>query len=279
MSTQVVQSSNEQLVEQYRKDGYAVARGLFIADEIEVIKETFMAAAKDGPVPGLSELVHHKGGEYSQNDPLRFYPRMLHPHRHPDLPVGRVAMRYMLDRRLQTRLRDLLGEEPWAAQSMFYFKPPGARGQDLHQDNFYLRVRPGNCIAAWIAIDRADAENGGMMCVPKTSELDLICPEASDPAKFFTSHHVEPPPGLKPEVVVMEPGDVLFFNGNVIHGSFPNTSKDRFRRSLICHYLPSSSVEINQSYEVLDFNAVRREVAPATGGGPCGTPHEISDPH
>ena len=28
----------------------------------------------------------------------------------------------------------------------------------------------------------------------------------------------------------MEPGDVLFFNGQVIHGSLPNRSRTRFRR-------------------------------------------------
>ena len=77
----------------------------------------------------------------------------------------------------------------------------------------------------------------------------------------------------------MNPGDVLFFNGSVIHGSHPNASKTRFRRSLICHYLPSSSVEISQFYQVLDFNGVQRSVAAATGGGPCGTPQEISAPH
>jgi ectoine hydroxylase-related dioxygenase (phytanoyl-CoA dioxygenase family) len=33
----------------------------------------------------------------------------------------------------------------------------------------------------------------------------------------------------------MEPGDVLFFNGQVIHGSLPNRSSTRFRRALIAH--------------------------------------------
>jgi ectoine hydroxylase-related dioxygenase (phytanoyl-CoA dioxygenase family) len=155
---------------------------------------------------------------------------------------------------------------------MFYFKPPGARGQDLHQDNFYLRVSPGSCIAAWIAVDDADEENGGMMCVPGTGDLEVACPEKSDPTIFFTTEHVEPPAGKKPEIVKLKAGDVLFFNGSVIHGSYPNTSKDRFRRSLICHYVPKSCIEVARGYHpLLDFegNVVSREFA--TGGGPCGT--------
>ena len=42
--------------------------------------------------------------------------------------------------------RLLLGREPYAAQTMFYFKPPGARGQALHQDQTPLRVQPGTCL-------------------------------------------------------------------------------------------------------------------------------------
>src|SRR6185503_17895244 len=138
-----------------------------------------------------------------------FYPRMMHPHKHPELPlVGPLAMRYMLDERVGAILRELFdGEEPIATQSMFYFKPPGARGQDLHQDNFYLRVKPGTCLAAWVAVDDADEGNGGMMCVPQTADLDIACPEKADPALFFTTEHVEPPPGLSPQMMELKAGD------------------------------------------------------------------------
>jgi ectoine hydroxylase-related dioxygenase (phytanoyl-CoA dioxygenase family) len=34
----------------------------------------------------------------------------------------------------------------------------------------------------------------------------------------------------------MEPGDVLFFGGFTIHGSYPNQTKDQFRRTFIVHY-------------------------------------------
>ena len=61
----------------------------------------------------------------------------------------------------------------------------------------------------------------------------------------FTDLVVEPPPGLTPQMMELEAGDVLFFNGSVIHGSTPNTSADRFRRSLIFHYVPASTVEMS----------------------------------
>ena len=261
---------------QFERDGFLAVRGLISPGEIAQIRATFMDAAADGPVEGLSDLPRSGAA----NDPLSRFPRMMHPHKHEDKAVGRLAMRYMLDPRLRPILADLFGEEPFAVQSMFYFKPPGARGQDLHQDNFYLRVKPGTCMAAWVAVDDADADNGGMMCVPQTSMLDIACPEPSDPALFFTTEHVEPPAGLEPQMMELKAGDVLFFNGSVIHGSTPNTSADRFRRSLIFHYVPESTREISHWYEAMSFEGAAQDIAVNMDGGPCGTTQALpAGPH
>ena len=69
----------------------------------------------------------------------------------------------------------------------------------------------------------------------------------------------------------MKAGDVLFFHGSVVHGSRPNTSADRFRRSLIFHYIPEDSTEIAAFYNPLVRPDRRTTViTEAIGGGPCG---------
>ena len=67
----------------------------------------------------------------------------MQPHRQDE-----ASLKWLIDERLNTAMTGLLGREPFAVQTMFYFKPPGARGQALHQDQYYLRVQPGTCIAA-----------------------------------------------------------------------------------------------------------------------------------
>ena len=269
-------------IAQYHRDGFYIARGLFSAEEVAVIRETFMAQAANGPVEGLSEFRHNGRDAYAAHDPLARYPRMMHPHRHPDKPVGPLAMRYMLDQRVRAVLADLLADEPLAAQSMFYFKPAGARGQDLHQDNFYLRVKPFTCMAAWTAIDDADAENGALAVVPGSHNGELACPEKADSIKFFTTEHVNVPLGMREELAILKAGDVLFFSGSLIHGSYPNVSKVRFRRALICHYVPAGCIEVSQGYRpLLTFDGQEVMRQPATGGGPCGTLQNEADqaPH
>jgi hypothetical protein len=265
----------------YEKDGFLMVRQMFSGDEVKAIREEFMRLADGGPVPGLfhPSMCYLGNGEQAQVDPLARYPRVMHPHRWPQLPVGELSLRYTLDARIGAVLEALLGEEPVAAQSMFYFKPPGARGQALHQDNFYLRVAPGTCMAAWAAIDDADEENGTLMVVPGSHKLDILCPGKADLSVSFSTEFVQIPEGLQEVPVQLKAGDVLFFNGSLIHGSYPNSTEDRFRRAFICHYLPRESAEVHVGYKPLlafDGHEVG-EIANAEGGGPCGTEAPMGD--
>ncbi|MCQ6559473.1 phytanoyl-CoA dioxygenase family protein [Paenibacillus mendelii] len=251
-------------------EGYLVVKGLFSGGDLATIEHTFEVMSNQ-TIPGYFEPDLSSGVD----DPLKRYPRVMHPHR-----FNETAMQYMLHKPVIDVLADLFGEEVLAAQSMFYYKPPGSRGQALHQDNFYLQVEPGNCIAAWTAIDAADEENGGLLIVPKTNHHDISCPDLADANESFTTHYVKPPKDRKAIPAIMDKGDVLFFNGNLIHGSYRNKSKDRFRRAFICHYANESATHISGGYKPLyraDGVIVERE--DSIGGGPCGMEFEVAYPH
>jgi hypothetical protein len=77
---------------------------------------------------------------------------------------------------------------------------------------------------------------------------------------------------LAEQAIDLRAGDVLLFNGSLIHGSYPNTSSDRFRRAMIFHYVPRSTAAMTHWYRqplAFDGNAIK--LGEATGGGPCGT--------
>jgi phytanoyl-CoA hydroxylase len=251
----------KQLKETYDRDGFAVVPSVFSPEEVEEMKENF-------------ERLHGErkafwdDGVRDENDPLFNYPRLVHPHR-----VDENSRRYMLHARVIECLRVLFAEEPVAVQSMYYFKPPGARGQPMHQDNLYLLVEPGTCIGAWTAIDYVDRQNGGMLLVPGTHRGNILCQE-SDPEidkEFFSTNITRIPAGMKAVDCVMNPGDTLFFGGSVIHGSGPNRTKDRFRRSFIGHYAAGSLEKISKFYlPLVRLDGTDVEVAANIGGGVCG---------
>jgi hypothetical protein len=239
--------------------GFRIDRGLLGPAEVASLRAHYDAIHAAGPVPGYFKPA-------ASGDPLARYPRMHHPHRW-DARTREV----LLDRRLWSAAAALLGEEPCAAQSMYYFKPPGGRGQAMHQDAYYLRSRPGTCLAAWIAIDAADAGNGGLSLVPGTQDLALQCPQPADPAVSFSPEEVPVPPGHAVISPRLEPGDVLWFNGLLLHGSDASRSADRFRRSLILHYVGAGTVAIADHYlPLLTGDGAERRIPVAADGGPCG---------
>lgn len=205
-----------------------------------------------------------------EGDPLHDYPRFVQPHRRPDLPAGRATLEWMVNRRLVDIVESLIGPA-LGAQSMFYFKPPSARGQAMHQDNTFLQAFPETCLAVWIALDEVDEENGGLAVVPGSHTVDLMCPEEADREFSFTQWGVQIPEGMTAEQTTLSAGDVLFFHGGVVHGSGSNRSTDRFRRSLVLHYVPASSTEVGKFYlPLVSPDNVEIFIEESEGGGPCG---------
>ncbi len=254
------------VLDSHREQGFSIARGLFSPDECDRFSDYFTSMVErggDGWAEGTVDPNHP--------DPLKRYPRLLQPHRGDDVAFG-----FMIDPRIRTYLTALCGQEPFAVQTMVYFKPPGARGQNLHQDNMYLLVEPGTCIAAWLALDDCDEENGCMMLVPNTDGLPMICQEVHDglDAEQWNNTQTPLPPGAQLVPATMKRGDVLFFNGSVIHGSYRNRSETRFRRTLIGHYIAAETDQVAKYYfPVFRMDGSRLDdgvIAQSEPGGPCG---------
>lgn len=261
-------------LQQFQQNGYVVSGGLFSPEEIAFYRQHFMKLREEehpGDFAGVPRIdgTSKTGDLFYEDrpDPLKQYPRMIHMHR-----WDQASLDFLIADRINEKLTAFLGgTEPFAVQTMLYFKPPGARGQALHQDQYYLKVQPGTCIAAWLALDDCDEENGCMQVVPGSHNWDLLCPVKADTTQSFTDVTVPLPEGETPTPVLMKAGDVLFFNGSLVHGSFPNTSADRFRRSLIGHYIVGDAQKVGEFYHPaihMDGSPVELEVNP--GGGSCG---------
>ena len=260
--------NQQALIDQFNTEGYVVVPSLFSQEEIETIKVRFTELNQQGH--------GFRGDDASllgDHDPLKAFPRMVHPHRFDEL-----SLKWLLDDRLREWTTNLLGEEPYAAQTMFYFKPPSARGQALHQDQRPLAVHPGVCLAAWMAVDDCDEENGCIQLVPRTQNLPELCMIDADITQSFSDKQVPIPDGMSAVPVIMKAGDVLFFNGQVIHGSYPNTSTDRFRRSLIAHYVAGEAEKVAEFYHpLLTFEGKEIILEASETGGPCGVFVENED--
>ena len=250
--------------QQFRDLGYCVVPGLFTDDEIGEIETFFEGYRTRGGA------VYDVNSRYEEIDISKQQLRAMHPHRY-----SRCARDWFLNARVASALATLLGRPALGAQTMYYYKPPGAKGQGMHQDNFYLLAQPATCIAAWTAIDDATRDNGCLWVVPGSHRGDILCPSEGVSEKWMDygdSHITKFPRETKPVPVEVPRGSTMFFGGNLIHGSGPNRTKDRSRRTFIGHYVDAATEAMARFYHpILDMRGEAvSEVQAATGGGPCG---------
>ena len=194
----------------------------------------------------------------------------MHPQRYCEEPK-----KWFLQPHVAEVLEELLGRPALGVQTMYYFKPPGGKGQGMHQDNFYLLAKPATCIAAWTAIDGSDIDNGCLWVVPGSHQGDILCPEEGGERwmSYGDSHITKFPRGQKAIPVPVPRGSTMFFGGNLIHGSGPNRTKDRSRRTFIGHYIDSASDEVSRYYHpILNMRGeVVSHIVSGNGGSPCGS--------
>lgn len=255
--------SREQ-IDQFHRDGWCVVDGLFAADEIDEIEAFFEGYKHNGIA------AYDNGSRFDEIDPKQRQLRAMHPHRYSE-----QVKEWALNRRVMEVLSALLDRDALLAQTMYYFKPPGAKGQGMHQDNFYLLASPATCVAAWTAIDSATKANGCLWVVPKSNSHDIHCPKNGTDAKWldYGDSHINPfPRDAKPVPVEVPRGSTMFFGGQLIHGSGPNRTKTISRRTFIGHYVDDSTESLSQHYHpILDAQGdTVSNIHKHSGGGPCG---------
>ena len=161
--------------------------------------------------------------------------------------------RYMLHPRVLDVLEAIMGPDVLAMQTMLFLKPPGKEGQGWHQDSYYIPTHPDTLCGAWIAIDDCDEFNGAMW-MASGSQFEPVYPpktghahgdrQISDIAYVDGVSNVDDSKNdlskiadRYPQVLVQaKAGDVVIFNGHILHRSKQNISKDRFRRAFVSHY-------------------------------------------
>ncbi len=175
--------------------------------------------------------------------------------------VLEIHERFLLHPRVLDVLEALIGPDVMAMQSMFFLKFPGGAGQGYHQDSYYIPTVPDTLCGAWLAVDRADEENGGLWFTPGSQDepiyptaglerqnhgdslrdLAVVEQVSNTDESANTLSRVAATYTGKEAPAVMDPGDVAFFGGHVLHRSHQNRSATRFRRSFVGHYANARS--------------------------------------
>lgn len=270
VSSEVVEPGSERYplsIEEYtrfRKDGFLVVRNLVAPTQVEELRqhtEDLMQGrlpqqrARSDANGAAARAIDAPPENLSPEAKAEYFLRIHMLHRQLELHE-----RYLLHPRVLDVLEAIIGPDVLAMQTMLFLKGPGKPGQGWHQDSYYIPTQPDTLCGAWIAIDDCDERNGAMWFA-KGSGVEPIYPPCPEVGYGFGDKLVgdiryvsgvsdtdDQKNGLAAAadkydqvLVSARAGDVVFFNGHVLHRSKQNWTTDRFRRSFVGHYCNARS--------------------------------------
>ena len=127
-------------------------------------------------------------------------------------------------------------------QDTIWWKPPETKSISLHQDSSFMDfLDPPQTITCWITLDDTSPEAGTLEYVPGSHLWPLTpLPEAFHALDDYRGQMkaaaravgVVPP---EPVLIQVPAGSCVFHAGEIWHGSGPNVTGDRMRRSIGIH--------------------------------------------
>ena len=236
--TKTTRSANNSRAEFYAENGYLVVPDALSPDELQELCDETLRICKGelGDVRGFEPNV---SGE-SDADVLRRYLCIHFPHKISDVMLKYLATPSMID-----VLTEIIGPDVKCMQSMLFIKSTGKPGQAWHQDEDFIPTRDRSLAGGWIAMDDATIENGCLWVIPGSHKPGLLWPlEVQEDARFDCTDEAAGFPYTDDDAIPVEvkAGSIVFFNGYLLHRSFPNRAQSGYRRVLVNHYMSASSL-------------------------------------
>jgi ectoine hydroxylase-related dioxygenase (phytanoyl-CoA dioxygenase family) len=219
-------------VASYRENGFLRADGLVTPAEVEEVRAEAARICRGAyPIRGVEAVPVGAPDE----EALGRYLCLHQVHK-----VSAVIRRYAAHPGIARALADLIGPNVKCMQSMLFIKPPGFPGQAYHQDERYIPTEDRSLTGAWIALDAATEASGCLWAIPGSHRGPLLPWAPHDDPEYDFADEAQGVPREREVPLEAEPGDVLFFNGYLLHTSRKNRSS-RYRRALVCHYMSAES--------------------------------------
>lgn len=130
----------------------------------------------------------------------------------------------------------------WGSQ-LFAKRPRDGMEIPWHQDGHYWPIKPLATCSAWIAVDRADRDNGCMRVIPGSHRNGLFRHQTNESAGLALDQALESS-ALDQESaadIVLEPGQVSLHDVYLVHSSQANYSPRR-RAGMVFRYMPAEAL-------------------------------------
>jgi ectoine hydroxylase-related dioxygenase (phytanoyl-CoA dioxygenase family) len=227
----------EEQTKEFEDKGFVVLKGFFDQEVMGKVSTWLDELQHKRPGKNQEAKYYEKSPITGENILVRIE-HVLGDH-NPDIT------KLLLSPRTVGCLTQLFGEPPVLFKEKVNYKLPGCRADKLHQDQAAGWNAYGNFfISMGIVVDANRKENAALSFMKSGNyEKKLMTPE------WQPLTQDDPPYSPEDEYVLLEadPGDVIFFDAYVPHGSPANTSNKR-RRNIFLTFNKQSEGDMRARY-------------------------------
>ena len=215
--------------QKYQDEGYCIQECLFLGSEIDELNSLIyqFAPSDFGAIINPDRPDFLIAQSLDQNKPL--YEQVAHVEK--CYSTAHIFRKLMKNSKIVDIIENIHGKKMVALSSHMLFKQPGSpyakQAWALHQDNSYAQNKNGELITINIFFKDAFPQNGTVFVYPKSHKLGILeykarksYGQAIDPGNKVTI-----PDGYERIDIYGISGDVLFMNGNCVHGSYANETQ------------------------------------------------------
>jgi ectoine hydroxylase-related dioxygenase (phytanoyl-CoA dioxygenase family) len=225
-------SDRDDYLTAYRRDGFAIVRGVFAAAEVAEIAAAFDAVRTAGLRLARSFRDRNLMFRLSEDAKLGKTLRMVQWPAY----ANDVLDRYRLDPRVLGIVAPLVGRDVKQIINQMHWKPPGAaqNSYGFHQDIWFRRPRAAyrNPATAYvqtaIAVDPHRTDNGAMVFCRASHRRGEVSLDGDGRImeRDMTAADLQRIGVAEADTVplALDPGDVALWNLYTVHGSGPNSS-------------------------------------------------------
>lgn len=228
---------NTQQVDEFKEKGLIVSRGFFERDEIARISD-FLDDLRDREAQAGGEAKYYEQSPLNGESVLVRIENVLGEH-NADFTAC------LLGPKTIEALTRLLGEPPVLFKDKINYKLPGCRADKLHQDQAAGWNRYTDFFVTMaIAVDPNRKDNAALTFLSSGNYERALMTEEWQPLT-----EDDPPfsPAEEYSLIEADPGDVIFFDSYVPHGSPPNTGT-RSRRNIFLTFNRRSAGDMRARY-------------------------------
>jgi len=209
---------------QWSDSGYAVLPGFFGEEETNIISEE------------VDKILRKGKGSMNKYHKLMFA-----------VLKSKKLLHTANPKKLTDILNLLMGRKVQLFQSINFYR---GSEQAAHSDFVHMATYPkGYLIAAWIALEDVDADNGPLEYLPGSHKLPYLLWPEFDPehSKWLLNNSAYKKYEDQLDGIIAQhsfekkefhakKGDVLIWHGNLLHGGKAILDKNRSRKSMVLHY-------------------------------------------